>query len=153
MRVAYLSPASHHFDAVFDRNKLIRGGSLDDIKIYQRRGGSFFGIIGNVVKRALPFLRRIILPEVGNLINNVTQDISQNVPLRQSVRKNVVTSAKNVRNRLMRGGAKKRKSVKKNSLKTRKIKKQQKRKKKTGNTQCHSKKKSSDIFSGDIFSE
>ena len=135
MRVPYLPLASHHFDVVFDRNKVLRGGSLDDIKIYQRRGGSFFGIIGNVVKRALPFLRRIILPEVGNLVNSVAQDISQNVPLRQSVRKNIATSAKNVRDRVMRGGAKKkRKTVKKIKRNSRKIKKRQKSKKKS---RCH----------------
>ena len=142
MRVPYLPPASHHFDAVFNRNSLARGGGVDDIKIYQRRGGSFFGILGNVVKRAIPFLRRIILPEVGNLVNNVSQDVSQNMPLRQSMRKNLVSAAKNVKNRLVRGGAKKKRKNSKKSKKNKKIKTG----KKKGKKHCH-RKKNTDIFS------
>ena len=45
-----------------------RGGGLNNVRIYQKCGGSLFGILGGLFKRVIPFLRSILLPEVGNFV-------------------------------------------------------------------------------------
>ena len=59
-----------------------------------------------VYLRAILFLRSIILPEVGNFVKNGTHDISQKIHLRESLKKNVLSSARNIGLRIVRGGGK-----------------------------------------------
>lgn len=150
MRVSYTPPQPHHFDVVFDLHpsQFGRGGGLNDIRIYQKRGGSLFGILGGMFKRAIPFLKSIILPEIGNLVKNITHDISHNIPARQSFKNNVVTSVKNVGSRIVRGGRRNSKSKKKvKSVKKKIVKK--KRKKKIIRKNCGMKGK--DIFTSGLY--
>ena len=88
MRVTYLPPSPHHFDGIFNPHSTVRGGGLHDIRVYHQRGGSLFGVLGGLVRRALPFLKSIILPEVGNFVRGVRDNYNQNIPLRQSMKKN-----------------------------------------------------------------
>ena len=147
MRVPFIAPLPHHFDDVFALQSIrdIKGGGLNDIRIYQKRGGSLFGILGGLFKRAIPFLKSILLPEIGNFVRNVTHDISQKVPSRESLKTNLLSSAKNIGSRIVRGGGK-RKIVKSN-LKRKNIKqstsKKNKKKKKKGHCVMKQKK---DIF-------
>ena len=62
MRISFIAPLAHHFDDVFALQSIrdIRGGGLNDIRIYQKRGGSLFGILGGLFKRAIPFLKKYI---------------------------------------------------------------------------------------------
>ena len=90
MRVSYIAPGVSQFDDVFKQNKLeglLKGGGLREIKTtfpnnYHIRGGSLFGILGNVFKRTIPFLTIFILPEAGNFATNSISDIG-NVPLKK----------------------------------------------------------------------
>ena len=122
MSVTFIASLTHHFDDVFvlQPSGDIRGGGSKSIQINQKRDGSLFGILGGLFKRDIPFLRSIILPEVGNFVKNGTHDISQKIHLRESLKKNVLSSARNIGLRIVRDGGKhktnpkrKRKSMKK----------------------------------------
>ena len=116
MRVSYFTPLPQHYDAVFNiqENNVTRGGGLQDISVYKRRGGSLFGILRGVFKRTIPFLKRFILPEVGGLVKNVTHDVSQSIPLRNSLKVNAMKSMKNVGSRIVKYGREKNNKTKKN---------------------------------------
>ena len=105
MRVPYIEPSLVHFDTIFSPSNSV-GGGINDINVYQQRGGSLFGVLGRVFKKALPFLKSLIFPEVGNFTKNIVDDMKQNVPFKQSVRKNVIKSGKNVGRKIMYGGTK-----------------------------------------------
>ena len=104
MRVSYFTPLPQHYDAVFNNQEIIsnRGGGLEDISLYKRRGSSLFSILRGLFKRTIPFLKRLILPEVGSEVNNVTHDVSQNTSLKDSLEANAIKSMKNVGLRIIR---------------------------------------------------
>lgn len=124
MRVSYIAPGVSQFDDVFKPNNLeglLKGGGLRDIKTinpnnYHIRGGSLFGILGNVFKRTIPFLTNFVLPEAGNFARNLISDIG-NVPLKKNVKRNLIKSAKNIGTRVMNRGGR---LVKRNKTKKRK---------------------------------
>ena len=123
MSVTFIASLTHHFDDVFvlQPSGDIRGGGSKSIQINQKRDGSLFGILGELFKRDIPFLRSIILPEVGNFIKEyIYHDISQKFPSRESLKSNLLSSARNIGSRTVRGGGKhktkpkqKRKSIEK----------------------------------------
>ena len=154
MRVKYHPPSENLYDVAF-RDNFTRGntgGGLDDIRVYKRRGGSFLGFLGRALKTAIPFIKNLIVPEIRGFTNNVLDDVSQNVPLRDTMKRNFKTSVKNIGTRVMRGGGKRRKtSVKRKKLvrkSRKKVKNKTKRKTKRKN---HCKVKSSDIFTNGQF--
>ena len=152
MRVSFIAPLTHHFDDVFalQSSRDIRGGGLSDIRIYQKRGGSLFGILGGLFKRAIPFLRSILLPEVGNFVKNVTHDISQKIPSRESLKNNLLSSARNIGSRIVRGGGKRKtKSKQKRKNNKKGVIKKNKKKKKKNKTHCGVKRK--DVFSSGAY--
>ena len=85
MRVTYLPPSALHYDNAFANQNVIRGKGIQDIQVYHQRGGNLFGVLGGLVRRALPFLKRIVLPEVGNFVQNVSNDYAQNIPFKQTL--------------------------------------------------------------------
>ena len=112
MRASFYTPTVADFDAVFADVGHARGGSYNDIHIYSRkRGGSLFGVLGRVLKSSIPFLRSVILPEFGGFVKNVTDDVSNNLPIKSSLKRNLMNSAKNVGKRVVRGGGRSRASV------------------------------------------
>ena len=105
MRAGLYTPTVTDFDAVFADAVRARGGSLNDIHIYSRkRGGSLFGVLACVLKQSVPFLRSVILPEFGGVVKNVTEDVSNNIPFKSSLKQNLTSSAKNIGKRIVRGG-------------------------------------------------
>lgn len=122
MRVPYIPPSENSYDLVFNEKLYDHtlGGGVNDIHVYRPVGGSLFGVLGRLVQRAIPFLKSIILPEVGSFTNNVLNDLSRNAPVRESLRNNLKSSVKNIGKRVV-GGAKTKKrksfSKKKKSLK------------------------------------
>ena len=146
MRVTYILPSSAHFDEVFT-SPLLRGGGIHDIKIYKpnyhSRGGSLFGILGGLIRKSLPFIKSIIAPEFGNFMKNVVEDVDNNVPLKSSVRKNIIKSSRNVGKRIIRGGGGSKKQIKRKKInnKRKSNKKKSKGKKNMKNDKYHS-----DIF-------
>ena len=100
MRVPYLPPSSSDFDLLFGQNNL-KGGGLSDIRVYKapqfhQRGGSFFGVLGRLARNSFPFLKNLLLPELGAMANNVTRDISEGVPLKQSLKQRSLGAVKNI---------------------------------------------------------
>lgn len=149
MRVSYISPSSKHFDGVFGPSHNIRGGGVNDIRFYKpnyhMRGGSIFGFL---MRTALPFVSRILAPELGNFVKNVAFDVDNKTPLGQSLKKNLITATKNVGKRILRGG----KRMKKKQQKKKGRKKQKKkpvggnRKGRNQNGHC-----GKDIFSNNMY--
>ena len=78
MRVPFIAPLTHYSDDVFALQSS-RNIRLYNIRICQQRGESLFGIIGGLFKSAIPFLRSILLPEVGNFMKKETHDIFQKI--------------------------------------------------------------------------
>ena len=116
MRVPYTAPTVDQFNLFFEPvGHGIKGGGLGDIKVYKPenygRGGSFLGVLTGVIKKALPFLRGLILPEARNFTKNVMADLGNNVPVKKSFKKNLIQSAKNLGKRVV--GGKKLKRLKK----------------------------------------
>merc|ERR1712074_358938 len=130
MRIPYKTPTVDQFDRYFNPNYINRGGGLNDIKVYKphhyAKGGSIFSFLSGVFKRAIPFLRGVMLPEVGEFARNFTADVGNNVPLRDNVKKNLMRSVKNVGRKLVKGGA--RKNINKKRVNTTKKKKRQRKK-------------------------
>lgn len=121
MRVSYQSPSSHQFDVFFSPQyeNFTKGGKLSDIRFYKpshfSRGGSFLGIMAKILKTSIPFIKSYILPEASNLVQNIVEDVGNEIPVKQSVKKNLIHSMKNIRKKVVRGGniSKKSKNVKK----------------------------------------
>ena len=118
MRVPYTPPNSDQFDRYFNPNYISKGAGLSDIRVYKPhhyvRGGSIFSFLSGVFKRAIPFLRGIMLPELNEFTRNFTTDVENNVPLRDNLKRNLIKSAKNVGKRIVKGGGKR--SKKKNKV-------------------------------------
>ena len=108
MRVVYISPSVQDFDILFSN----KGGGLQDIRVYHNRGGSLLSVVGRFARYALPFIKSIIIPEVGNFAKNVADDIGQGRSMKRVLKERGVESAINMGKRVARkarGGAKKKK--------------------------------------------
>ena len=154
MRVRYSPPSAGLYDIAF-KDTFTRpnvGGGLDDIKVYKRRGGSILGFLGRAFKYAIPFVKNLIVPEIGGFTNNILDDVSQNVPFRESVKRNFKSSVKNIGKRVVRGAGRVRKKPLKSKKSSRKtMKRTRKKSQKKARRENHCKVKSSDIFSSGKF--
>ena len=119
MRVSYIPPSSALYDQLFNPNLNKQGFGLNDIRIYKKRGGSIFGFIRTLAKTAIPFVKNLLLPEIGNFAKNISQDVANNVPFKQSMKRNIISSGKNIGSRII-GGGRKRKKNRKSANKTKK---------------------------------
>lgn len=111
MRAVYSPPSLGDFDRLFSIYST--GGGLKNIRVYQpqyrSRGGSVFGLIRSLAKTAFPILKHLVLPEIGNFTQKVTSDIANNVSARDSLKRNLKQSARNLGKRIIRGGGGRRK--------------------------------------------
>jgi len=102
MRVSYIPPSVSQFDVLFHKSdSFARGGSLNEIATYRPvyhygRGGGFIGTISRIVKNTIPFLRSILVPEIGNFAKNVAQDYGKGNSLKKSLKRHGIDSVKNV---------------------------------------------------------
>ena len=119
MRVPFFVPSENDFNQAFLHTTNFSGGALGDIRVFNQRGGSFFGVLSKVVRNAIPFLRSIILPEIGSLTKNITEDCGNHKPFKESLRANAISSGRNVARKIL-GGRKKKKQCKKLRTITRK---------------------------------
>ena len=117
MRVSFIPPTSDHYDQLFNPHLNQRGYGINDIRVYKRRGGSIFGFIRTLAKSALPFVKNLILPEIGNFAKNVTHDVANNVPFKRSMKRNILSSSKNIGSRIIGAGKKKKNGGKKKIVK------------------------------------
>ena len=126
MRGSYHTPTVEEFEYLFAPAN--RGGSLRDIKIYKtpvayQKGGSLFSFLGKLVRGSIPFLKSIILPEVGNFVSNVASNVNADNNIRQCLKKEGLKSLSNVGKRIInRGGGIRKKSSKSKKKNTKKKK-------------------------------
>lgn len=126
MRTSYIYPSTAHFDLLFDNNDFVsRAGALHEIQVYKppyyNRGAGLFSVLSNIVRGSIPFLKSIILPEFGSFTKNVTSDVSNGIPLKESVKDNMGKSIRNIGRRVVnRGGGKRKKKNKTRALPRRK---------------------------------
>ena len=149
MRVQYIYPSVDLYDEAFKDiiSQNSRGGSIDDIRVYKKPvGGNLFGILAKVLQTSLPFVKRLVMPEVSGFANNFMNDMQQNVPIGQSLKKNLKTSAKNIGKRILRGGARKKRKISSKRKKSKIIKRPKKTRKRK-----HCSKTKSDIFNSGKF--
>ena len=154
MRVKYIPPSDIVYDIAFKDtfNRPYVGAGLDDIRVYKRRGGSILGFLGRAFKYAIPFVKNLIMPEIGGFTNKVLDDVSQNVPLRESMKRNFKSSVKNIGRRVVRGGGKSRKKpLKSKKTSNKKLKRKRKNIQRSGKRKNHCKVKATDIFSNGKF--
>ena len=111
MRVPFFVPSENDFNQAFLHTTNFSGGALGDIRVFNQRGGSFFGVLSKVVRHAIPFLRSIILPEIGSLTKNITEDFGNHKPFKESLRSNAISSGKNIARKIL-GGRKNKKCKK-----------------------------------------
>ena len=134
MRVSYQVPSLNQFDLYFATDNEIKGGSVSDIRFYKpyhyNTGGSLFGLLSGVVRKAIPFLRGMIFPELPNFASNVMQDFNNNVPIKKNIKSNLIKSARNITNKIVRGGKRKnRKNIKRKNTKVKPTFREKKKKK------------------------
>ena len=149
MRVQYIYPSVDLYDEAFKDlfSQSSKGGSIDDIRVYKKPvGGNLFGILAKVLQTSLPFVKRLVMPEVRGFANNFMNDMQQNVPIRQSLKKNLKTSAKNIGKRILRGGARKKRKISSKRKKSKIMKRPKKTRKRK-----HCSKTKSDIFNSGKF--
>ena len=149
MRVPYFEPSVREYDRVFQNSPNISGGGLSDIRVFSQKGGSFLGVISSIMRRAIPFLRSMVLPEMGNMARNVAHDYgSRGTPLNQTLRENALSTGKNIARKIL-GGARKGKKKGKNAKKSlSQTKKRKKTTKTRAKTRCRPK---GDIFESGIY--
>ena len=109
MRTLYQVPSSEDYDEIFAIRQ--RGAGINDIKFYKLRGGSIFNVLGSLVKRSIPFLTKYVLPEALSFSNNVANELGH-IPFRKNIKKNLAKSAKNIGQKILKGGRKAKKHLK-----------------------------------------
>ena len=116
MRVEYINLTEDQFNDVFFPAN-VRGSGLSDISYYHpARGGNIFGVIGNILRRAIPIIKSLIVPELPSFAKNFSNDYTRNNNLRASLKSNLLRSGKNIGKRVL-GGTRNRKNKFKKSKK------------------------------------
>ena len=108
MRVVFEPPTEEEFIELF----LLKGGSLQDIKVYNPpihpRGGGLFSVLGGLLRKAAPFLLKTIAPAAVEFGKGVLDDVgSGREPLKQSIKRRGVDALRDVGKKLVGGGNKK----------------------------------------------
>ena len=125
MRVEYRLLSDHDFDSIFF-NDGARGGGLSDISFYHPvKGAGIFGVFGRLLRKAIPIIKSLIVPELPTFAKNFSDDYAKNNNLRSSLKRNLARSGKNIGKRVL-GGARKKKSIVKNVKKCKKRRKNSK---------------------------
>ena len=61
------------------------------------------GVLGSIAKTAMPFLRRIFVPEIGRFARDVVRDVSRRKKVRDTLKTSGVNSFKRTAKRAVRG--------------------------------------------------
>ena len=105
MRVSYVQPSAAQYDEIFLRSGSGKGAL--DIQIYRpglrSRGRGLLGVISTLAKRALPFLANYILPEAGQFLHGLMQDVTHGKGIKKSLKSQAKKTVKRVINRVARG--------------------------------------------------
>jgi len=126
VRAPFVPPTTEEFMVIFEQPesqiKQFRGGGVGDISVYKsydhyRRGAGLLSFLGNIGKRLIPFVSKLVKPALLDFGSGVIDDMRQgNTNLRSSMKKRGVEAVKHIGARAMRGGGggvrRKRKRVK-----------------------------------------
>jgi len=114
VRAPFVPPTVEEFMVIFEQPesqiKPFRGGSLGDISVYRpydnyRRGAGLLSFLGNIGKRLIPFVSKLVKPALLDFGSGVIDDMRQgNDSLRSSLKKRGVEAVKHIGARAMRGG-------------------------------------------------
>ena len=150
MRVEYRLLSDHDFDTIFF-NGATRGGGLSDISYYRPvRGAGIFGVFGRLLRKAIPIIKSLIVPELPTFAKNFSDDYAKNNSLHTSLKRNLVRSGKNIGKRVLGGSRKKKKNVK-NAKKYKKKKRKNSKKPLKKNSKGIKTKKQCDVFNSREF--
>ena len=124
MRVRYTVVSPEEYSALFQQ-----GGSKGDITTFNaphfyQRGGGFLTVLGKLTRRAIPFIRRYILPTFGDIARDVSHDYAAGENFKQSLKKNSINNVRNLGSKLLQrgaGGSRSKSNKKKKKKKLRKI--------------------------------
>lgn len=124
MRTHYAPLSVGEYEVLFNENLHLKGSGVNDLQyfkapVFHQHGSGVFTVLGNIVKGAIPFIRRLILPAVGEVIRDTSYDVSRGENFKQSLKRNTVKGIKTLGTKIARGG-KVRKTRKKNKKKKRK---------------------------------
>ena len=115
MRVEYVNLTEDQFNDIFFPVN-VRGNGLADISYYHpARGGNIFGVVGNILRRAIPIIKSLIVPELPSFAKSFSEDYTRNNNLRASLKSNLLRSGKNIGKRVL-GGTRNRKNFLKKSV-------------------------------------
>ena len=115
MRVAFTPPSVGEYALVFRGKKRLkankkRGYGLSDIRVFipphlkENRGGGLFSLLSGLTKRAVPFLMKNIAPAAVEFGKNVVTDVlTGDGTVKQTLRKRGVESLKKTGRRLLLG--------------------------------------------------
>ena len=81
MRGIYNSPTAQDY-SFFSQ----RGAGLNNINVCRAKGGSFIGLLDNVFRHSIPFLKSLFPPEFSNLVRSVASDINSDVNIENSLK-------------------------------------------------------------------
>jgi len=114
VRAPFVPPTVEEFMVIFEQPesqiKPFRGGSLGDISVYRpydnyRRGAGLLSFLGNIGKRLIPFVSKLVKPALLDFGSGVIDDMRQgNGSLRSSLKKRGVEAVQHIGSRAMRGG-------------------------------------------------
>ena len=105
MRSVYITHTSSEFDQIFARG----AGDIQVYKSPRPRGGSLFGVLTNVVKSSIPFLRKIFLPEIPSLVNDIIDNSNSGENVKDRLKRVGLNTIKRVGKRILKGGQKSKK--------------------------------------------
>ena len=112
-RSSFVPPMSEEFRTIFENPeallKLVRGGSLSDIGVYNsydhyRRGAGLFSFLGNIGKRLIPFVSRLVKPALLDFGSSVIDMREGKTNLKSSMKRRGIEAMKQVGARAMTGG-------------------------------------------------
>ena len=100
-----MQPSAAQYDEIFLRSGSGKGAL--DIQIYRpglrSRGRGLLGVISTLAKRALPFLANYILPEAGQFLHGLVQDVTHGKGIKKSLKSQAKKTVKRVINRVAKG--------------------------------------------------
>jgi len=118
MRVEYVPLSPEDFDVLFltplKASRKLKGGGIHDITpfhsdIYNQRGSGILSIIGNMVRKSVPFLRKYVFPALHGMGSNLLNDFTDGANMKESLK----THGTNAVKKVLTGGKKRKRRMNK----------------------------------------
>ena len=117
MRVTFVPPSEEEFKKLFLSTPLRKGGGFEDISVFypsNRKGGGILSIMSGMARKVLPFIFKAVNPSAKEFGKAVLTDmISEERPLKESLRKHGTQAVKSTGLRLLKGSGKRARMIQK----------------------------------------